>query len=219
VAVAQLDPLGDFFIMRTFTTLLPTAVLGVLLQGCSTSPGALPPDRTLSAADARVNFSDPVLINRQILLFGSIDQQAAEHTIQKLLFLDRTQHAPIDLYLQTPGGELKHAIAIEQIMRSLQSRVNTYALSECNSAGALLLAGGTGKRRVFQGAVIVIHGMAAHGKPPPRYKELIQDAYTHFWKTRCRLPDSWLPLPPGVLHVLSAEEALKYGVVDEVVAE
>ena len=205
--------------MSTFTLLWQTVVLGALFLGCSTSPQTLPPDRTMPSPDVRIDFADPVLIDRKILLFGPIDQQAAERTIQKLLFLDRARHDPIDLYLQTPGGELKHAIAIEQMMRTLQSRVNTYALSECNSAGALLLAGGSGKRRAFQGAVIVIHGMAAHGKPPPRYKDLIQDAYTRFWKTRCRLPDSWLPLPPGVLHVLSAEQALEYGVIDEVIGE
>jgi ATP-dependent protease ClpP protease subunit len=101
--------------------------------------------------------------------------------------------------------------------RWLQSPVNTYALSECNSGGAMLLAAGTGKRRAFRGAVVLLHGIKTSGKPPPGFIEQIQDAYTHFWRQRARLPASWLPMPPGVLHVLSAEQALKYGLVDEVV--
>ncbi|MBI3868260.1 MAG: hypothetical protein HY299_06975 [Verrucomicrobia bacterium] len=37
------------------------------------------------------------------------------------------------------------------------------------------------------------------------------------WRKRARLPDSWLPFPFGVIHILSAEQALEYGVVDEVI--
>jgi hypothetical protein len=37
------------------------------------------------------------------------------------------------------------------------------------------------------------------------------------WRKRARLPDSWLPFPFGVMHILSAEQALKYGIVDEVI--
>ena len=193
------------------------AIVGALLQGCCMTQPTRQPEEASPHADARVDFTDPVLNRRQILQFGTIDQRAAELTIQKLLFLDGKSHDPIDLYLQTPGGEFKCAMAIEQTMRLLKSPVNTYALSECNSGGAMLLAAGTGKRRAFHGAVVVLHGLKISGKPPPGFAEQLQDAYTHFWHQRSRLPEPWLPLPPGVIHVLSAEQALEYGVVDEVV--
>lgn len=187
------------------------------MQGCCTPQRTRQPVEMISQADARVDFTDPLLNRRQILLFGPIDQRAAELTIQKLLFLDGKGHDPIDLYLQTPGGELKHAMAIEQMIRLLQSPVNTYALSECNSGGAMLLAAGTGKRRAFHGAVVILHGLKIFGKHPAGFTERIQDGYTHFWRQRSRLPESWLPLPPDVIHVLSAQQALEYGLVDEVV--
>ena len=167
--------------------------------------------------DTKVDFTDPVLNRRQILLFGPIDQRAAERTIQKLLFLDDQSHDPIDLYLQSPGGEFKHGMAISQTMRLLQSPVNTYALAECNSGGAHLLAAGTGKRRAFRGSVVIIHGLKIQGTPPSGLIEQIQDAYTRFWRERTHLPDSWLPMPTDVIHVLSAEQALEYGVVDEII--
>ncbi len=205
--------------MRTFIILLTLVVVGTLIQGCCTPPQTGGQEKTVSRSDARVDFADPVLNRRQILLFGPIDQRASELTIQKLLFLDGKGHDPIDLYLQTPGGEFKDAMAIEQTMRLLQSPVNTYALSECNSGGALLLAGGTGKRRAFHGAVVTVHGLKFSGKPPPGLTERIQEAYTDFWRQRSRLPSSWLPLPRDVFHVLSAEQALEYGIVDEVVGK
>jgi ATP-dependent Clp protease protease subunit len=193
------------------------AIVAALLQGCCMSQRTRQPEEAIPQPDARVDFTDPVLNRRQILQFGTLDQRAAELTIQKLLFLDGKSHDPIDLFLQTPGGEFKYAMAIEQTMRLLKSPVNTYALSECNSGGAMLLAAGTGKRRAFRGAVVVLHGLKISGQPPPGFVEEVQAAYTRFWRQRSRLPESWLPLPPGVIHVLSAEQALEYGVVDEVV--
>jgi ATP-dependent Clp protease protease subunit len=151
------------------------------------------------------------------LLFGKIDQRMAELTIQKLFYLDGKSHEPIDLYLQSPGGETKSSQAIQRTMGLLQSPVNTYAMSECMSGGAMLLAGGTGKRRAFQGSVIVIHGITFGGNPPVEFKQRQQDVYTQFWRKRARLPEGWLPLPYGIQHVLSAEQALEYGIVDEII--
>jgi len=169
-------------------------------------------------ATAPIDFADPVLNHRQVLLFGDIDEKAAERTIQKLLFLEGKGHEPIDLYLMTPGGEFKSAFAIEHVIRSLKSPVNTYALSECNSGGAVLLASGTGKRRAFRGAMVIVHGMLVRGKPPVAVTQQIQDGYTRFWRERARLPESWLPIPPNTVHVLSAEQALEYQLVDEIIA-
>lgn len=203
--------------MRTFIILLLVVVLGTLLQGCSTPQRMAEPEKRISQAEARVDFTDPVLNKRQILLFGPIDQRAAELVIQKLLFLDGKSHDPIDLYLQTPGGDLKGAFAIEEVMRLVHSPINTYALSECNSGGTMLLAAGTGKRRAFHGAWVVIHGIVIHGPTSPDVTERIQDAYTEFWRKQARLPQSWLPLPFGSIRVLSAEQAVEYGIVDEVI--
>ncbi len=167
---------------------------------------------------SHVDYKDPVLNQRKILLFGPIDQHAAELTIQKLLFLDGKSHAAIDLFLQTPGGQLKSGMAIEQVIRGIRSPVNTYALSECNSGGAYLLAAGTGKRRAFRGAVIMVHGLSFHGDiPPPDFVKVLAEGYDHFWRKRARLPESWFPISGGTNHFLSAEQALEYGLVDEVV--
>jgi len=211
--------------MRTIKFIVPflLASLGLLLPGCSTPQQSAKPQAAPEAApqlDTRVDFNDPLLNSRKILLFGSIDQQTADVAIQKLLFLDSKGHDPIDLFLETPGGDMKYAWAIEQTIRFIHSPVNTYALSECNSGGAMLLAAGTGKRRAFHGAVIVIHGLqpgVAGDKPPTAYVGDIQDSYTDFWHKSAKLPESWLPLPFGIFHILTAEQALKCGIVDEVI--
>ena len=203
------------------------AVIGFLLSGCSTTISlgrpqqqTTEPDTASAQSNSRVNFNDPLLNSRKILLFGPIDQRTAEIAIQKLLFLDSKGHDPIDLFLETPGGELKYAWAVLQAITLIHSPVNTYALSDCNSGGAMLLAGGTGKRRAIQGAVIVIHGLkpgVGSEKPPATLVTDLQDSYTDFWRKRTNLPQSLLPLPLDSLHILTAEQALKYGIVDEVI--
>jgi ATP-dependent Clp protease protease subunit len=205
--------------MRTGFLLLLLSLAAALLSGCILAAQVQDSRGGASRMERQVDFTDPLLNRRQILLFGTIDRQAAEITIQKLLYLDGRSEEPIDLFLQTPGGEFKDAMAIEEVMRLLKSRVNTYALSECNSGGAVLLAAGSGKRRAFHGAVVVIHGIKIYGRPPAGMKDKLQDAYTDFWRTRAKLPEKWLPLPNDVLHVLTAEQALEYGVVDEVVGK
>jgi ATP-dependent Clp protease, protease subunit len=195
-------------------------LIPLLLSGClviNQPPAAQP-------GQVRVDYNDPVLNNRQVLLFGGLDKQVADLTIQKLLYLDKKGPEPIDLYLFSPGGDLLTAFSIEQVMKTLKCKVNTYALAECNSGGAFLLAAGTGERVAFSNAVIVVHGMVVNGKNSQKQlsknevegTKIMQDYYTSFWKRRTQMPNDWLPLPLGKTIFLSAQEALKYGLVDKV---
>ena len=208
--VAELGSLGRFILpnMETKNIKLWCRVstwlcLLLICMGC----------RTLN----RVDFSDPLLNQRRVLLFGAIDDAKTELTIQKLLYLDGKTNAAIDLFLQTPGGQMKGAFAIEQTMRIIRSPVNTYALSECNSGGAFLLAAGTGKRRAFEGAVVMIHGLTINPLAPKSFVERMRNNHEAFWRKHAHLPDGWLPFAAGTNHFLSAEQALEYGMVDEVV--
>ncbi len=198
--------------------LISVLLLAGVFQGCVF---ILPTEETFSDGSMKsrtpVDYSNPVLNQRQIIIIGGLTEAVAEETIQKLLYLDSKGHEPIDIYLQTPGGLMKSAFAIEQTMRLIQSPMNTYALSECNSGGTMLLAAGTGKRRAFRGAVIVVHGLMVNGSHPKDYVARIQDSYTEFWRKHARLPQAWLPLPFDSTHILTAEQALEYGIVDEVV--
>jgi ATP-dependent Clp protease protease subunit len=191
--------------------LLPLAIF----QGCTVliDPGTLPP------SEAGVDFSDPVLNQRRIFVVGDITDVAAAKVIRELLFLDAQNNRPIDLYLMTPGGDLKAAFAIEHAMRMIHSKVNTYALGECNSGGAMLLAAGTGDRQAFFDTVVIIHGLEPRNKPPARYIELTQESYTAFWRDRARLPEAWLPIPNGKTFILTAEQALDYGLIDKIIAK
>lgn len=191
------------------------AIVGSFAVGCTIVVAPKP-----SADDARQRFDGTtrreVLDRRQILLFGDVTAAVAERVVEDLFYLDTKNNQPIDLYLMTSGGDLKAAFTIENAMQMVRSPVNTYAFAECNSAGAMLLAAGTGRRVAFRGATLVIHGMKVRGKPPAEYVEFTQSYYTAFWRQRTRLPETWLPIPREKTHFLNADQALAYGIVDVV---
>lgn len=200
---------------RILSLLILIMLLGA---GCHTSqsvPNAEHGERF--GESGKVDFGDALLNQRKVLVMGPLDDRAAEVAIQKLLYLEGRSPQPIDLYIQSPGGEFKSAKAIAYVMANLGCTVNTYALSECNSGGAVLLAAGTGKRRAFKGAVIVVHGVRVRGNPPEKFIEEIMKAHDDFWRRRAKLPAEWLPMGQGKEYVLSAAEALNYGIVDEVI--
>lgn len=165
-----------------------------------------------------LDFSNPVLNQRRVFVVDEITSETAESTIRQLLYLDTQGQEPITLYLMTPGGDLNAAFAIQRAVEMLRSKVSTVALGECNSGGAVLLAGGTGDRRAYSDSVIVLHGMKVSGRPPARYVELNQVVYTAFWREHAHLPQSWLPMPQEKTFVLSAQEALEYGVIDSILS-
>lgn len=201
--------------MRIIVSL--SVIMALAVAGCRTQlPLSERSQQQPQHESEAVDFGDALLNQRKILVMGPLDDRAAEATIQKLLYLEARSPQPIDLYIQTPGGEFKAAKAITYIMRNLRCPVNTYALSECNSGGAVLLAAGTGKRRAFKGAVIVVHGVKVRGNPPAKFTEEVMKAHDEFWRERAKLPQEWMPIAPGKEYVLSAEEALKYGIVDEI---
>src|SRR5438105_14508379 len=117
------DPgLSDSMKPRIFILSVLTLVL-FLQPGCVINFNGSLPDQA-STKVRRIDFADPVLLRRQVLLFGDINEQAAERVTQELLFLDGQNQSPIEFYLMTPGGEFKSALGIEQVMRMIKSPVN-----------------------------------------------------------------------------------------------
>lgn len=197
--------------------ILPVACGLLLLPGCVMLHTGSDEDLTSDqAATATIDPNDPLLDQRQIVLTTDVNELSAKDIIQKLLYLDRESAEPIDLYLDTSGGEVQHCFAIIDTMAAIKAPVNTWAIGNCNSAGALILASGTGRRYALPHAVIAIHGGVKIGRVPREYMGIIDPQMERLWKEHAKLPSDWFPLKGGVLHFLTAERALQYGVIDEI---
>lgn len=201
--------------MKFLSRLFLSSLVLTLWSGCT----ILVEPRGAPVVQPTLNLSDPVLNQRRVFVVGNITAASAAETIRQLLFLDAGSDQAITLYLMTPGGDLHAAFAVERAMRQLRSPVNTCAIGECNSGGVLLLAAGTGKRTAFTDTTLVIHGIELKNKPPPKYVQSAQNAYTTFWRQHARLPQGWLPIPLGKIVVLTSQEALDYGIIDAILTQ
>ena len=173
---------------------------------------------------------------RVIGLFSSVEDEKIAELIQALLYLNETNRVlpegeekkPIQFYLNTYGGSADDMFAMYDIMKDVmeETEIHTIGVGKVMSAGTLLLAAGTkGKRRIGRNCRVMIHNVAAgnSGNLPNLANELeaiqqLQDDYiaamvenTNF--TRKKLEKL---LNEKVNIYLSAEEAVKYGLADEI---
>ena len=166
------------------------------------------------------------LLKERIIFLGSgIDDNVANTIIAQLLFLENESATKdITLYIHSPGGHVTAGLAIYDTMQYIKPDVSTVCLGMAASMGALLLAGGTkGKRFVLPNAEVMIHQPLGGTEGQASDIRIHAD---HIIKTKDRLNDILAKHTGQKLdkiekdtdrdNFLSAEEAVKYGLVDKI---
>jgi ATP-dependent Clp protease protease subunit len=100
------------------------------------------------------------LLRERIVFLGqAIEPEVANLVVAQLLFLDAEEPGKdLNLYINSPGGDMTALFAIHDTMRFLQSDVATICIGQAASAAAVLLAAGTpGKRFTLPNARVLIH--------------------------------------------------------------
>ena len=101
-----------------------------------------------------------LLLKERIILLGTaVNEQSANLIVAQLLFLDREDpEKRIQLYVNSPGGEVYAGLAIYDSMQQIQAPVSTTAVGRAASFGTVVLAGGTaGLRYALPHATIHMH--------------------------------------------------------------
>ena len=165
---------------------------------------------------------------RQIFLWGSIDDDTARDVVQKLLFFDSEGSQDITMYVNSPGGMISSGLAIYDAMQNLKSKVATVCMGQAASMGAVLLAAGAkGKRSAWANARILIHQPLISGSMYGPASDL-QIQAEEMLRLRQGLNVTLAKHTGQALakveqdtdrdFFMSADEALQYGLVDEVLA-
>jgi ATP-dependent Clp protease protease subunit len=167
--------------------------------------------------EAGLDPADPLLARRQIVITYTITERTAKDVVNRLFHLDALDDtAPIDLYISTQGGWPDAAFTVVDAIRMIDAPVNTWAMGGCYSAGALILAAGTGRRYSTDSAIVMVHTNVADSAEPFSYGRLERFRYEAFWREAAELPADWFPMTGEAVYYLSPDEALQFGVIDEV---
>lgn len=167
------------------------------------------------------------LLRERIIFLGSaINDQVANTVIAQMLFLESEDpEKEIKLYIQSPGGSVNAGLAIYDTMQYIKPEVSTICIGIAASMGATLLAAGQkGKRFILPNAEVMIHQVmgGAEGQATE-----IKIAAEHILKIKERL-NQILAKHTGQSmkviendterdHFMTAEEAVKYGLVDKII--
>jgi ATP-dependent Clp protease, protease subunit len=167
------------------------------------------------------------LLKDRIVLIGSeISDQLANVVIAQLLFLMTDDpKKDISIYINSPGGYISAGLAIFDTIRFLGCDVNTYCIGQAASMGALLLAAGTkGKRRALPHSRIMIHqpsgGIMGTSADIKLQAEEILKMKQQLAKILAECTGksiSQILSDSERDFFMSAEEAINYGLIDEIV--
>ena len=167
-----------------------------------------------------------LLKDRIIFLGDVVTDQLANLVIAQLLFLEaENPDKDIYLYINSPGGSATAALAMYDTIQYIKPDVQTICMGQAASAGALLLASGTkGKRFALPYSRIMIHQPSggAQGKATEaeiHIKELlrIREIQNEILSKHTGKDIEQIRRDVEQDYFMSAEEAVEYGIIDEVI--
>jgi len=169
-----------------------------------------------------------LLKERVIFLVGPVNELTANLVVAQLLFLEsENPDKDISLYINSPGGVVSAGMAIYDTMQFIKPDVSTLCIGQAASMGAFLLAAGQkGKRFVLPNSRVMIHqplggfqGQASdieiHAKEILYLKERLNGLLAE----HTGQPIETLQKDTDRDNFLGAEEAVAYGLVDEVLSK
>ena len=181
---------------------------------------------TSSRGERAYDIYSRMLKEHIIFLVGPIEENMANLVVAQLLFLESEDpDREISLYINSPGGVVSAALAIYDTMQFIKPDVSTLCIGQAASAGSLLLcAGAAGKRKCLPHATVMIHqvlggfqGQAAdieiHAKETRRINALVNEIIS---KHSGRTVDD-LHKDMDRDYFMTAQHALDYGIVDEII--
>ena len=167
-----------------------------------------------------------LLKDRIIFLSEDVNQTTASLVIAQMLFLESEDpEKEISFYINSPGGSVTDGLGIVDTMNYIRCPVTTICIGMAASMGAVLLASGTkGKRFATPNAEILIHQPLIGGQGISGQTTEIKIQADQMVKTRQRLNKILSEATGQSLeqveidterdHYMTAEEALKYGLID-----
>ena len=172
-----------------------------------------------------------LLNDRIVMLSDQVNDVTASLVIAQLLYLEgQDSEKDISLYINSPGGSISAGLAIYDTMNYIKCDVSTICIGMAASMGAFLLSAGTkGKRIALPNSEILIHQPLIGGGGMSGQATDIKIHTDHLLRTKQRL-NTILAENTGKSvetieadtdrdNIMTAEEALAYGLIDKVITK
>lgn len=166
-----------------------------------------------------------LLKDRIIMLGDEVNEQTANVVMAQMLFLEKEDpEADIHFYINSPGGSVYDGLAIYDVMQFVSCPVATTCFGKAASMGAVLLAGGEkGKRRILPNSRVMIHqvssgfrGTTADINVQAKETNFLMDKLMDILSNHTGKTTEQVRIDCDRDYWMSAEEALEYGIIDEI---
>ena len=169
-----------------------------------------------------------LLKERVVFIVGPVEDHMANLVVAQLLFLEsENPNKDIHLYINSPGGAVTSGLSIYDTMQFINCDISTICIGQAASMGALLLAGGTnGKRAALPHSRVMVH------QPSAGFQGQATDISIHaneVLELKRRLNEIMAKHTGQTVETIerdlerdnfmSAEAAVKYGLIDTVLAQ
>jgi ATP-dependent Clp protease protease subunit len=168
------------------------------------------------------------LLRERIIFLGTpIDDTIANLVCAQLLFLESEDpEKDINLYINSPGGDITGLLAIYDVMKYIKSDVSTFCFGQAASAAAVLLgAGAHGKRFALPHARVLLHqpwggvgGQASDIEIQAREILRMKDLLNSMLADDTGQSAERVNKDTDRDFIMSAEECVEYGLIDEVIS-
>lgn len=168
-----------------------------------------------------------LLKERVIFLVGPVNDMTANLVVAQLLFLEaENPDKDISLYINSPGGSVTAGMAIYDTMQFIKPDVSTLCIGQAASMGALLLtAGAKGKRYCLPNSRVMIHqplggfqGQASDIEIHAKEILFLRQRLNEILATQTGQSIEAIERDTDRDNFMSAEQSVKYGLVDKVIA-
>lgn len=182
-------------------------------------------DHGIDISKRRVFLTGPVQDSSVVAQTDGAAAGFTDTVVLNLLWLDSHGEGPVELWINTPGGDYLEMWAVHDVIRTMHSRVHTIGYGQICSAGCLLLAAGTGTRWTMPNAWFMWHGgdSAFEGLGPREAQDRARwlEATTRQWVKKMaqytgKEPRFWADKVHDREFWLDADGMLEHGVVDTI---
>lgn len=169
-----------------------------------------------------------LLNDRIVMLNGPVDDASASVIVAQMLHLESSNsEKDIHFYINSPGGVVTAGLSIYDVMQFIKCDVATYVMGQACSMGSLLAQAGTaGKRFLLPNARHMIHQVSSGARGTAidmqiqveevlKLNKLLTDIYV-FHNSKAKTFDQ-LKSDMSRDYFMSAQEAVDYGLADEIV--